>query len=255
MARMAGPSALREVNLRSVRKVRLLARNRSHSRNERTPTCLVAFNMTSDRNASGGGTPISFPRRIQLLSAVWISCILAGMVSVLNYSSAPGAAAKPPRSWPTTAKLSPHPSRPTLIMFVHPHCPCSMASINELSRLAARTRDRLEIIAIFVIPPGCPPNWHHSALWDSARSIPGVRAVADEDARICSQFHVTTSGHCLVYNPQNSLIFSGGITAGRGHEGDSTGQTMISDCVREFKEEGLSECATFGCQLTTDQSK
>ena len=213
----------------------------------------MAFKLNSAGLTVGSVAPAGVSRRIQWLSVTWAGFIVAGMVGLLNYSSAPGAVSTPPRSWPKVSGLSLHPSRLTMIMFLHPRCPCSTASVNELARLSARAKDRMEIVAVFVIPPGCPPDWHQSNLWDTAKRIPGVHCLSDHDARICSQFHVTTSGHCLVYNPKLKLIFSGGITAGRGHEGDSLGQTMIAEKALKIAEDGLSECATFGCPLINNQ--
>jgi hypothetical protein len=39
-------------------------------------------------------------------------------------------------------------------MAIHPHCPCSRASIGELSILMAHSRGRLAAFVVFVEPPG-----------------------------------------------------------------------------------------------------
>ena len=170
---------------------------------------------------------------VKLLTAGWICGVVAGMATLTNYSSAPGAAVVAPAHWPTMTELPHDATRPTLVMFVHPRCPCSNASINELARVAARCRDRMDLTVLFVKPPGSPSDWHQSALWTNAMSIPGVHAVADHDGRLASQFGVTTSGHCLVYGAQGTLLYSGGITAGRGHEGDSVGQTIVNSIAAD----------------------
>ena len=189
------------------------------------------------------------PQAVKLATAIWIGCAVAGLMGLTNYSSAPGIAAVQPRSTSTIAELPRRSSQPALMMFVHPHCPCSSASINELARVAAKSRDRIDLTVLFVVPPDCPPDWHHSALWVSANSIPGLRVVADHEGKLASQFGVMTSGHCLVYDAQDKLAFSGGITAGRGHEGDSPGQAIIAEIVSRKTDARFRQCSTFGCPL------
>ena len=184
-----------------------------------------------------------------VVAAIWICSVIAGIVLLAKYGSAPGAAAGPPRSWPATPGLPCQSSRPSLVMFVHPKCPCSRASINELARLTARCRDRMDLTALFVVPPGCPPDWHKSALWENANAIPGLRVVVDQGGRLAAAFGITTSGHCLVYDAGENLIFSGGITTGRGHEGDSPGQAIVTGIALHSAVNGSPECATYGCPL------
>jgi len=138
-------------------------------------------------------------------------------------------------------------------MFVHPKCPCSRASINELARLTARCRDRMELTALFVVPPGCPPDWHKTSLWENAIAIPGLQVIADQGGRLATEFGITTSGHCLVYDAEDKLMFSGGITTGRGHEGDSPGRAIVTGIVMHSIVEGSHECATYGCPLTVNE--
>ena len=192
------------------------------------------------------------PRSLQLISvvtAIWICSVVAGTMLLARYSSSPGSAAGPPRSWPVIPGLPRQSSRPSLVMFVHPMCPCSRASINELARLTARCRDRMDLTALFVVPPGCPPDWYKSALWENANAIPGLRVIDDQGGRLASAFGVTTSGHCLVYDAEENLIFSGGITPGRGHEGDSLGQAIVTEIAVHSAVSGSHECATYGCPL------
>ncbi len=196
-----------------------------------------------------------WPRAIDIAAAIWIFGVVAGIVLLARYSSAPGPAAEPPRSWPAIPGLPRQTSRPLLLMFVHPKCPCSSASINELARLTARCRDRMDLIALFVVPPGCPPEWHKSALWENANAIPGLRVIDDQGGMLASAFGVTTSGHCLVYDAKSNLIFSGGITSGRGHEGDSPGQAIVTGIALHSNAEVSHECATYGCPLTVNEHR
>ena len=225
---------LEELNVRSVAKVPRVRRAEAHGE----PLVSVYKSLQA----------------IDVVTAIWFCSVVAGIVLLARYNSAPGSAAGPPRSWPAIPELPRQSSRPLLVMFVHPQCPCSRASINELARLAARCRDRMDLTALFVVPPGCPPEWHKTTLWENANAIPGLRVITDQDGRLASEFGVTTSGHCLVYDNEEKLIFSGGITTGRGHEGDCLGRAIVIGIARQSTiNDGPRECATYGCPLTADQ--
>ena len=205
--------------------------------------------MRSIEKCAGGTMRQDCPRAVKLATAIWIGCAVAGVAGLTNCSSAPGIAAGHPPSNSTVSALPRPSARPALVMFVHPRCPCSSASINELARVVASTRDRMDLTVLFVVPPDCPPDWHHTALWASANSIPGLRVIADHEGKLASQFGVMTSGHCLVYDAQDKLAFSGGITAGRGHEGDSPGQAIIAEIASRKMDNKFRECSTYGCPL------
>jgi hypothetical protein len=112
-------------------------------------------------------------------------------------------------------------------MAIHPHCPCSRASIGELAILMAHNHGRLAAFVVFVQPPGFDENWTKSDLWSSAGSIPGVTRIIDHGAE-AKRFGATTSGQTMVYDPLGRLLFSGGITAARGHFGDNAGVSTIA---------------------------
>jgi hypothetical protein len=194
-------------------------------------------------------------RLIHIVTFIWIGCAIAGMLALAHHTSAPGTAAAPPRTTPAIPALSRRSHRPSLFMFLHPRCPCSSASLNELSRLFAKTHEKMDFTILFVIPPGSPPDWHKSSLWANANSIQGLRVLLDQDGKFATQLGITTSGHCLVYDADDHLVFSGGITSGRGHEGESPGQSMVEGIASQPPADELRECFTFGCQLLTDHGQ
>jgi hypothetical protein len=112
-------------------------------------------------------------------------------------------------------------------MAIHPHCPCSRASIGELAILMAHSGGRLAAFVDFVQPPGFNENWTKGELWSNAGSIPGVTRIIDSGAE-AKLLGAATSGQTLVYDPQGRLLFSGGITAARGHFGDNAGVSAIA---------------------------
>src|SRR5437660_1585858 len=93
------------------------------------------------------------------LVAIWIPVVLVGMVLLWNYSTHAGAEGNPPTNWPTGAGFSRATDSMTLVMVVHPHCPCSRASIGELSQLMAHARRRLQAWVVFVRSAAYGDDW------------------------------------------------------------------------------------------------
>jgi hypothetical protein len=135
-----------------------------------------------------------------------------------------------------------------LVMAIHPHCPCSRASIGELAILMAQSHRRLAAFVIFVAPPGLGESWTKSDLWSSAGLIPGVSRIIDRGGE-ASLFGAATSGQTMVYDRRGRLLFSGGITAARGHFGDNAGVSAIVALIETPASARLAETAVYGCPL------
>jgi hypothetical protein len=138
--------------------------------------------------------------------------------------------------------------KPTLVLFLHPHCPCSRATLRELEKVVSRTQDMAAVEIVFTIPAGTPPGWEKGDLWDWAHAIPGAQVVRDEGGAAARRFGVGGSGHTLLYTPSGQLLFSGGITASRGEEGDNPGETAVVDFVLHGHSE-ITRTPVFGCML------
>src|SRR5713226_4443171 len=137
---------------------------------------------------------MSTPRRkrvlISIIAALWISAIGAGARTLLRYSYTPGqGAAEWASRWPAGASIQQAPGRATLVLFVHPQCPCSKSTIEELARIVAHSLERVNGYVFFYSPEKDwspeekPRDWARTGLWQSAAIIPGVRAMEDPDGR------------------------------------------------------------------------
>lgn len=197
---------------------------------------------------------------LPLLVALWLGASAAGMFVVFSYSGRAGAAATAPSSWPSAVPLPRDPDRPTLVMLVHPKCACSRASLSELSQIVTRTQGKARFHVLFMRPNGFDEAWARTDTFQRASSIPGVEVSFDPGGRIGAALGATTSGHVVVYDREGRLVFSGGITPSRGHEGDNEGRTRVIASLggpgsSEAKSTSQSmswaraDTATFGCGL------
>src|SRR6185436_11568509 len=80
-------------------------------------------------------------RLLGLAGALWLAAVAAGLSVLLNFENEPGlAAATAPSQWPAESRLKPAADRPTLLLFAHPLCSCTRATIGELALLMAQTQ-------------------------------------------------------------------------------------------------------------------
>jgi hypothetical protein len=178
----------------------------------------------------------------------WIAAVAAGFAILQRYKSTPGDQERPPARWPGESRIALDAQRPTLVMFAHPRCPCTSASISELARLLATAGDAVRAHVVVLRPHDAGTDWDHAALWSRASRIPGVAVVRDEDGAEAARFHAYTSGLVVLYSARGQRLFAGGITASRGHEGDSFGRRRIL-ALLEGRPADKDESPVFGCAL------
>ena len=178
---------------------------------------------------------------------VWLFLILACLVPLFFYQGQAGKKAEAPPRWP--GFLSPGENF-TLLLFVHPGCPCTRASLRELERFTAREWEGLKTYAFFTTPAEVEPNFHKTDLWRLANRIPRVIAHLDEGGRLSQEFGCFTSGQVLLYDGEGRLRFAGGITASRGHEGASIGLEAITMQLEGHL--GVTEVEVYGCPIVSE---
>jgi hypothetical protein len=193
------------------------------------------------------------PRRsrwsgVVIAIALWAILVTVGMVLLARYSLGPGRAADAPVVWPASSHLPRDAGRPLLVMVAHPRCSCTRASLSELAILMAHCAGRVSAVVLFVRPPNTTAAWNDTDLRRTAEAIPGVRVLVDSVGSEASRFGAATSGQVFLYDAQGHLQFSGGITAGRGHEGDNPGRTILQAQILGGAT-GRSTTPVFGCGL------
>jgi hypothetical protein len=202
-----------------------------------------------DQRISAPGTGKPARLLTGLLLGCWGAAVLAGMVVVQKYKLTPGGNGAVAARWPAQSALTRADHQAQLVMFAHPRCPCTRASLTELSRLLAHDGRKLVTDVVIVLPAGAPADWSEGDTAAAARGIPGVRITLDPDGREAARFGAATSGHALLYDADGKLRFSGGITPARAHEGDTPGLQRISALLRGEPVGDRLDTPVFGCAL------
>jgi hypothetical protein len=179
---------------------------------------------------------------------VWLGVIGVGFWGLEAYENRPGADAITPPAWPAGSHLSRDPSRPTLVLFLHPRCPCSRASLRALEVLLRRHPEDICAYVLLCKPPGVPDGWEESATWRQAIELKGVQLVVDTGDQERRTFGAQTSGQVLLFDNRGRLSYSGGITPARGREGANAGQSAVESLLRGDVP-SITEGPVFGCPL------
>lgn len=188
------------------------------------------------------------PAGLKLVAALvlWPALVAPGYVMLERYSSTPSRLADPPATWPSTLPLRRDPSRATLVFLAHPRCPCTRASLAELARLMPLIAERSSVYVLFLDPAGA--QWRGTDIWALAEAIPGVDVRVDPGGQISEALGVYTSGQVLLYDQDGDIVFNGGITPGRGHEGNNAGSQALAAILSGHPQPPKAN-PVFGCDL------
>ncbi len=180
---------------------------------------------------------------------VWVLLVGVGLSILGLYGARPGPTGASPPVWPASADTSTW-DRPRIVVAVHPRCPCTRATVSELARAVGAVGDRVVIDALVYAPEEDGAPWADTGLVRALGAIPGVRVHLDPHGRRAARFGLKTSGHVLVYGRNERLVFSGGITPSRGHEGACLGRAALIDLVKgRLEPDGVVMTTVYGCVI------
>jgi len=179
-------------------------------------------------------------RRAALAVAAWALSLVVVIGWLVAFESGPAPVA-------ASTEVPAEPPRWRLDVYAHPRCPCTRASIEEISRLAARLGDRIELRFWFFRPESESDAWAHSGSWKSAAAIPRALVATDPGGRLARSAGAVASGHVVLSAPGGRAVFNGGVTLTRGHVGPSPGSDAIYSWT--ITGSGLDQAPTLGCPL------
>lgn len=155
-----------------------------------------------------------------ILFACWGSALSFGVHKMLLWDSTPAAPAR------VSPGLNTVTGRPTLVVVLHSQCPCSLATVSNIQALPPAV---LQSMRIQFVVSG--PDARTSGVVENASLVPGATTESVTENEALRQFGAQTSGQSFLYDSAGQLVFSGGLTDSRGHEGPSLGIQAILDCV------------------------
>lgn len=179
--------------------------------------------------------------------SIWLMTVACGLIALVLYAGQTGSQGEFKSEWPAQSSLT-HSGRPEFLMFLHPECPCSKASLGELEALMPKLKLKVLVKILFSQIESSGHLASESELWQMAELIPGVELVVDEEEKEFKLFGAETSGQAYLYDENGTLVFSGGITPARGHRGDSTGKMAVQSWLKGRLPASV-HTSPFGCKL------
>lgn len=198
--------------------------------------------MRYGRSASSSPAPIKVHLRE---AALWTAGLLVALVLFTLWAAREEqkASAKS-RNWPEGAPLTLDPARLTLLVFVHPQCRGTEATLQTLAHVMERCAGHANVTIMLYEDPALLAYWKGSPIKAVAESIPGATVRNDSLGEAASFFDVTTSGSALLFAPDGTLLYRGGITPGLGQVGEGD---VLQTWLLEGR--GVRHEPVFGCSL------
>ena len=185
---------------------------------------------------------------VLLFGTLWLVAVVIGMGILFTYERIPAEETRAPLLWPADSRLEPAKDQSTLVMFAHPRCPCTGASLTELAEMMKHSHGLLKAYVLFLQPAGTEHDWTQTDHWRTATAIPGVTVLIDPLGREAQHFHATTSGQVAVYDHRRHLQYNGGITPARGQTGDRVWRASLLT-IAGGRSESFHAQPVYGCSL------
>ena len=187
------------------------------------------------------------PKSLWIMASLWFVAVMLGGIPLLNYANTSASGTVAVNEWPENSAITHTVGSPHVLFFAHPQCPCTRASVRELARALPRVAGPFQLtLVVSDLGADTEPL---GILSSEVRTIRSMRHFFDGAAVETARFGVESSGHVLVFAEDGRLVFSGGITASRGHEGGSRAQDDFLRQLRAGDSLPLCEHPVFGCAL------
>jgi len=182
---------------------------------------------------------------------LWAVACFAGFGALWVYANTEGDLGQPNVGWDLPEQFHAHTTLPTLVVYAHPKCPCTRATFSELQRLQRDHRGDFVTRIIFFEPYHAPRTWRETDLWHQARNMTDTEAIADPGGMISQEAGARVSGTIALYSPREDVLFWGGITPSRAHEGESPGIISLR-AILEGRSPLSRSSRVYGCSLRSD---
>jgi len=180
-------------------------------------------------------------------SAFWLVAVFVCVYLLALHELTPGRVGNV-RGWPGSHLVHLEHGTKTLLVFIHPGCPCTEATITELRRILDENGNFVRASVLVFRPSAAASNWERTDLYDRLARFPDVRVKLDMDGKEAERFQVFTSGTVLLFDESGRLLYSGGLTKARGMSGENQSTREIAQAIKA-NGDGIFTRSVFGCDL------
>ena len=183
-----------------------------------------------------------------VLLSTSIIATVTGMTALMAFNATAGAEMASPAHWPIGTSLERSRTAQTILVFAHPFCSCTRATLEELDTilLPRKLRDQPIVIILF---SRTDSTWKPGDTWSRASKVANASPQWDQNGNEAKLFGARTSGLVLLYDAHGLLLFDGGITASRGHAGGNFGADRLAAALDSGHPSEEPPSRVFGCAL------
>jgi hypothetical protein len=178
----------------------------------------------------------------------WLVAVASGFAALHRYASTPAHVGIVPSSWPGQDRMALEVDRLTLVVAIHPRCPCTRATAQALEELLASRPGRARLNALVYKPAQAPEKWAMSTSSQSLSALSDARSWIDLDGLLARKFGASTSGQVLAFDAHGCLRFSGGVTPVRGEVGPNAGYAALASLLDDKPAQQIN-FPVFGCSI------
>ncbi len=178
--------------------------------------------------------------------ALWFVFCVVGFAMLVSYSQTPGVQEQPPLA--ASGPESPASAAYRMVVAIHPKCVCSRATAKELAKILRDNSAKIACQILMYQPADASSEFGETWLMRQLAELPNTTISVDSEGRQAASLGMHTSGAVVLYGAAREPLFYGGITAARGHEGDSVGSESILSLVQNNPP--ITTCTkVYGCPL------
>ena len=185
----------------------------------------------------------------RMLTIAWGVTVLSGMIAVTRHAGRVDVTRTltANSSVADTSMLQPH----SVYLFINPACPCSRSSQINFERLRVSNRDWNFYLVVVQ-----RENYRASEIPGSLPFFDATTeaTVVNDPGEISESLAAHTSGQVIVVDDQMQILFNGGITPARGHQGDCRGMLLVQQILRG-ESRSVEKSPVFGCALKVNRQE
>lgn len=194
---------------------------------------------------------------LPICGILWLVGISLGSYFMFLHEFTPGRSLPAPQRLPEAlqATIPTEGQKLTLFFAVHPDCPCTRASVEQLDRFLTKFRREARAVALFWTEDGSSSSKSqptNSRYWERLNRLDTVVTIQDPQGLLAEKLGSLVSGATVAYDSDGKLVFQGGLTATRGHAGPSVGIDALTYIVQGKSIPELCKTPTFGCSLNEE---
>lgn len=198
---------------------------------------------------------LSLARNLWILFGVWLAVIAGVFLFIFWHDITPSGRLAERQTLNTVANgnlqtaletLNLNPDQLSVLVFIHPECPCTPASLRTLSRLVDECTADFDL-QILVASYG-DTNSLQSTNARLAEAIPKATVQPDPNGTIAQSLDAHVSGTICVVAPNNNLLYLGGLTNSRGCETIGPHFQIIKQVIQNRWSAAVTT-SVYGCDL------